>query len=73
MDCKVTLKDRKLSSELRKNLGLNNIRNCIKNDGLRWFGHVERCSDDSVVKKWRDTYLLRVHLGRIGSKSRVVI
>ena len=50
----VTLKDRKPSSELRLHLGLDSIRNCIRRGRLRWFGHVERCSDDSMVKKCRD-------------------
>ena len=50
----VTLKDRKPSSELKEHLGLDSIRNCIRRSSLKWFGHVERCSDDSVVKKCRD-------------------
>ena len=52
--CNVTLKDRKPSSELREPLGLNSIRNCIRRGRLMWFGHVERCSDYSMVKKCRD-------------------
>ena len=28
--------------------------NCIRRGRLRWLGHVERCSNDSVVKKYRD-------------------
>ena len=34
------------SSELREPLGHDSIRNCR----LKWCGHVERCSDDSLVK-----------------------
>ena len=54
LKCNVTLKDRKPSSELRKCLGLFSIRNCIRRGRLRWLCHVERCSDDSVVKKCSD-------------------
>ena len=52
--CSVTLKDRKPSAELRECLSLDSIRNCIRRGKLRLFGHVERCSDYSVVKKYRD-------------------
>ena len=52
--CNVTLKYRKSSPELRERLDLDSIRNCIRRDRVRWFGHVERCSDDSVMKKYRD-------------------
>ena len=52
--CNVTLKDRKPSSEQRENLGLDSIRNCIRRGRLMWFGRVEKCSDDSVVQKYRD-------------------
>ena len=51
--CNDILKDRK-PSELREHLGLDSIRNCIGRGWLKWFVHVERYSDDSVVKKWRD-------------------
>ena len=53
--CNATLKDRKHSQEQRERLGLNSIRNCIRKGRLRWFGRVQRCSDDSLVKKCRDT------------------
>ena len=43
------------SSELREHLDFDSIRNCIRRCRLRWFGYVERCSDDSMVKKCRDT------------------
>ena len=64
----VTLKDRKPSSELRERLGLDSIRNCIRGGRLKWFGHVERCSDDSMMKKFSfslfilpfDTYIYTV-------------
>ena len=51
------LNDRKPSSELRECLGLDSIRNCISGGKLRWFDHVERCSDasvDNMVKICRD-------------------
>ena len=46
----VTLKDRK-PSELRECLGLDSIRNYTRRDRWRWFDHVEKCNDDSLVKK----------------------
>ena len=39
---------------MRECWGLGTTKNYIKRGRLRWFGHVERCSDDSVVKKCRD-------------------
>ena len=54
---------RKLSTELSEHLGLDSIRNCITGGRLWLFSHVERCSDDSMVKKCRE--LLR------GNKERV--
>ena len=49
--CNVALKDRKPSSELGKRLGLDSIKNCVRRGRLRCFGRVEKCSDDSMVKK----------------------
>ena len=54
--CNVIL-NRKPSSELREHLGLDSSRNCIRRDRLRLFGHLERCSDDSVVKKCCDIFV----------------
>ena len=52
--CNSTLKDKKPSSKLRERLGLDSIKNCIRRGRSRWLGHVERCSDDNMVKKCRD-------------------
>ena len=52
--CNVTVKNRNPSSELREHLDLDSIRYCITRGRLRWFGHVERCSVDSMVKKCRE-------------------
>ena len=41
-------------SELRERLDLDSITNFIRRGRLRRFCHVERCSDDSVGKKFRD-------------------
>ena len=35
----------------------DSVRNCIRRGRLRWFGHVERCSIDRVMKKCRDIEL----------------
>ena len=50
----VSLKDRELSSEPWNRLALDSFSNCIGRGRLKWFGHVDRCSNDSVVKKCRD-------------------
>ena len=75
--CNSTLKDKKPSSKLRERLGLDSIKNYIKRGGLRWLGHVERCSDDGMVKKCRDNFIEgnkeRVDLVRLGIKLWVVI
>ena len=46
--CNVILKDGNASSELGERLGFDNIRNYIRRGRLKWFGHVERCSDENV-------------------------
>ena len=66
--CNVPLTDRKPSSELRKHLGLDSIRNCIRRYRLSWFGHLQRCSDDSV-KKCRDIVVEGQQRKRKPSKS----
>ena len=52
--CNITLKDRNPSSELSECLGLDRIRDCIRKGRLILFGHVERCSDNVVMKKCRN-------------------
>lgn len=52
--CNVTLKDRISSDELRSCLGLTSIRECLRRQRLRWFGHVERMDVKCWVKKCRD-------------------
>ena len=75
--CNVTLKCRKPSSELWQRFGLDIIRNCIRRGRFRWFVHVERCSDDSMVKKCRDIIVKgqkeRVDLERLGTTSWIVV
>ena len=56
--CTVTLKDRKPSSELGELLDLDSIKNCIRKGKLRRFDHVDRYSDDSMVKKCRDNIVV---------------
>ena len=67
--CNVPMTDRKPSSELRKHLGPYSFRNCIRRYRLRWFGRVERCSDDSMVKKYRDIVVEGQQRKRRPSKS----
>jgi hypothetical protein len=39
--CRVTLKDRKTSEELRERLGVVNVSKRVRQNRLRLFGHVE--------------------------------
>jgi len=50
----VSLKDRKSSRELLDCTGIVGIAERIRRSRLRWFGHVERKSDDKWVPKCRD-------------------
>ena len=61
--CNVTLKERISSDELRARLGLVSIRECIRRQRLRWFGHVERMDDGCCVKKCRDI-IVEGHISR---------
>ena len=61
--CNVTLKERISSDELRTRLGLVSIRECIRRQRLRWFGHVERMDDGCCVKKCRDI-IVEGHISR---------
>ena len=47
----VSLKDRRTSKELRENLQIENITEVVRRARLRWFGHVERKSDEDWVKR----------------------
>src|SRR5206468_2709863 len=49
--CGVTFKSKISSEELRKRLGIESIQDVVKQGRLRWYGHVERKSDEDWVKK----------------------
>ena len=51
--CGVSLKDRKSSHELLDRLGIVGVAERVVRSRLRWFGHVERKSDDDWVSKCR--------------------
>ena len=51
--CGVSLKDERSSEELLKLLGIECIKQTMRNDRLRWLGHVERKGKDDWVKKCR--------------------
>ena len=45
--CKVSLKDKKTSRELRERCGLESIGDSLQKRRLSWFGHVERMDDNN--------------------------
>ena len=47
----VSLKDRRTSKELREKVQVENILDVVRRARLRWFGHVERKSDEDWVKR----------------------
>ena len=52
--CGVSLKDRKSSQKLLDRLGIVGVAESVVRSRLRWFGHVERKSDDDWVSKCRE-------------------
>ena len=52
--CGVTLKDGKTSEELRERLGVVSVSKRVRQNRLRWFGHVERKDEDDWVSACRD-------------------
>jgi len=51
--CGVTLKDRKCSEDLLDRLGIESVAVVVRRSRLRWFGHVERMSEDNWVSACR--------------------
>ena len=49
--CGVSMKDKRISEELRELVGVEPITNVIKSGRLRWYEHVIRISDEDWVKK----------------------
>jgi len=52
--CGVTLKDGKTSEELRERLDVVSVSKRVRQNRLRWFGHVERKDEDDWVSACRD-------------------
>ena len=52
--CGVSLKDRTISKELRKLVGVQHITTVIRSGRLRWYGHVMRKSEEDWVKKYME-------------------
>jgi len=51
--CGVSMRDRISSDELRCRLGFEAVSIVVRHGRLRWFGHVERKTEDDWVKKSR--------------------
>ena len=52
--CSVSLKDRKQSEVLYSLLGVQSMTEVVRLGRLRWFGHVERKSEDDWVSACRN-------------------
>ena len=52
--CGVSLKDRKRSVDLYSLLGVQSMAGVVRQGRLRWFGHVERKSEDDWVSACRN-------------------
>ena len=51
--CNVSLSERKSSEELRNRLHIPEIADQLRQERLRWFGHVERMDNDNPVSQCR--------------------
>ena len=49
--CDVKVTDRFPSNELRERLGIDGIISVLRQNRLRWYGHVLRKDDDDWMKK----------------------
>jgi len=49
--CGVSLQERKTSNELRSRFGIESIVDVVRRNRLRWFGHVQRKSEDDWIRK----------------------
>jgi len=49
--CKVTMCDKVNSAELRERVGVDNVRNVVRTNRLRWYGHVKEKREEDWVKK----------------------
>ena len=49
--CGILLRDRAPSAELRERMGIKSVSDAMKQNRLRWLGHVLQKDDDDWVKK----------------------
>ena len=59
--CKVSLKDKKSSRELRERCGLESIGDSLQKHRLSWFGHVERMDDNNWFNRSRQFVVVGNH------------
>ena len=67
--CGVSLKDRKRSVDLYSLLGEQSIDVVVRQGRLRWFGHVERKSEDDWVSACRNVVVVGVRCAGRGRKT----
>ena len=67
--CGVSLKDRKRSVDLCSLLGVQSVDEVARRGRLRWFGHVERKSEDDWVSACRNVVVAGVRCAGRGRKT----
>ena len=60
MMCGVSSKDRCRNADLRNRLGICSVTVALRRSRLRWFGHVERKSEEDWVKRCRELEVVGV-------------
>ena len=53
----VTLLDKKISEDIRRNLGVHKIQEIVREKRLRWYGHIMRMEENDPVKRAIDMEL----------------
>ena len=67
--CGVSLKNRKRSVDLYSLLGVKSVAVVVRRGRLRWFGHVERKSEDDWVSAGRKVVVAGVRRAGKGRKT----
>ena len=67
--CGVSLRDRKRSVDLYSLLGVESVAEVVRRGRLRWFGHVERKSEDDWVSACRNVVVAGVRCAGRGRKT----
>ena len=65
----VSLKDRKRRVDLYSLLGVESVAEVVRRGRLRWFGHVERKSDDDWVSACRNVVVTGLRTAGRGKKT----